>query len=107
MSAVADDLRKARALVEKGWTQRAMARDESRRRVNAVDPTACRWCAVGSVVSVTAARFDARYAKLIYAVKHAAGAAFTLASWNDAPCRTQAEVLAAFDRAIELAEQQP
>jgi hypothetical protein len=26
--------------------------------------------------------------------------------WNDAPERTQADVLAAFDRAIELAEQE-
>jgi hypothetical protein len=29
-----------------------------------------------------------------------------VANWNDAPERTQAEVLAAFDRAIELAEQE-
>jgi hypothetical protein len=43
----------------------------------------------------------------IEAIKHAAGIGDTpIATWNDAPERTLAEVLAAYDKAITAAEEQ-
>lgn len=106
MSAVADDLRAARALVEKGWTQGAYGRLESGENTFAWDANVVCWCPVGAIQKATIERdrdddqaLDAFAAALVEYDKDAGPE-----GWNDAPGRTQAEVLAAFDRAIELAE---
>lgn len=79
------------------WTKRAAARDHLGATVFADDKTAVCWCSIGAVWA-TAYLCDEAASYL----DEVAGGAITL--FNDAPERTHAEVLAAFDRAIALAE---
>ena len=53
-------------------------------------------CALGALI------FDGPHAEAIARLREALGTSY-VHKWNDAPERTHAEVLAAFDRAIELA----
>jgi hypothetical protein len=93
-------LRAARAKIEQGWTQHAFAR-------NGIEPvpsrsvTATCWCAIGAI---TAANGSSSSSSEVF-LERAVGTD-DVPAWNDAPGRTQAEVLAAFDRAIALAEAQ-
>jgi len=48
----AEILRKAADKLDQGWTQGVMARDARGERVNANDPAACAWCAMGSICAV-------------------------------------------------------
>lgn len=87
---IADKLREARALVERGWTQGSF---------HAVDG---KCCAYGALMDVSPLRDIDPLQDALGAAIGVRGA-YKLWDWNDAPERTQAEVLAAFDRAIELA----
>ncbi len=93
-----DILRSARALVARGWTQGAFARDASGNAVRPKDPCAIRWCADGAVRSVDP------YPSAALAAMDRVLAPCDFVNWNDCPGRTQAEVLGAFDRAIESEE---
>jgi hypothetical protein len=109
VSAVADKLREARALCEAGWTQDNYA------DLNDNEETC--YCASGAIGLVACNDIDAgdfdideqdpAYRSVIAALGAAVGCkhSYEIARWNDAPERTQAEVLAAFDKAIQLAEQ--
>jgi hypothetical protein len=101
---VADELRNARALIERGWTQHVFARDARGSGVSLMSSEAVCFCAVGAVERVAGGTFSAM--PLIASLERAIGVGDTIAvtSFNDAPERTQAEVLTAFDNAIELAE---
>jgi rhodanese-related sulfurtransferase len=98
VSAVADKLREARALIERGWTQEAYSRSDDGRDALFSDAEAVCWCAVGAMAEVGLASLCEMYFRRV--IDWPGG----IISWNDAPERTQAEVLAAFDKAIELAE---
>jgi hypothetical protein len=79
-------MKAARALVAKGWCQR-VSRDGDRY---------CVWGAIEAVTS-TSLEADRLYGAFRdYGIK---GKSITV--WNDARGRTQEQVLAAFDRAIE------
>jgi hypothetical protein len=98
MTDISNKLREARALIERGWCQRAYGRDADGCSVYEDNPSAICWCASGAI-----------NAKADYAARRVFGEAIgtdCIPGWNDAPERTQAEVLAAFDKAIELAEAQ-
>jgi hypothetical protein len=107
MNQVADKLREARALIERGWVQKDYARSKSGK---VVDPANSRsatcWCAAGAIGRVNGRWPNSgllgmeQLSRAIGGDGHEAD----ILTWNDAPERTQAEVLAAFDRAIELAE---
>jgi hypothetical protein len=99
VSPVADKLREARALIERGWTQKVGARDSGGTPVWGGEKAAVSWCAVGAICTVGAKMAPFRQANNL----NGWGG---ISVWNDAPERTQAEVLAAFDKAIELAEAQ-
>lgn len=102
MSAVADKLREARALIERGWTQGQWARGKSGRPVRYNSRFAVCWCSSGAQARAFGKDWEGyQDAKEMFfaAIEHS-----NIAVWNDAPERTQAEVLAAFDKAIELAE---
>jgi hypothetical protein len=87
-------LKKARAKVARGWCQGAMYGDNG-----AVCALGAVWQAEGPDLRDDLAR------EAISAAAQALDPYFThLADWNDAPHRTKAEVLAAFDLAIELAK---
>jgi hypothetical protein len=97
----------ARGLIAKGWTQGFAARDVAGQSVEPwSSPSACSWCIVGALnvacgtdVSET---YDglARRKAAFESLEPFVGCEDWL-FWNDTPGRTQAEVLAAFDRAIE------
>lgn len=101
MSTVADKLREARALIERGWTQEEFARSKTGRTVKTNSPQAVCWCAYGALIQVDG-ESDA-YPWLCKAIDPEGD---MVTRWNDAPERTQAEVLEAFDKAIDLAEQE-
>jgi hypothetical protein len=98
-SSVAEGLKKARRLLEKGWTQGNWAVDQAGRPVDPEDPSACSFC-LGGALCVAMKLSD--FATAIDATFLSVGTAF--ASFNDAPGRTKSEVLAALDTAIEIAK---
>jgi hypothetical protein len=100
VSAVAGKLREARALIERGWCKEAYARGTSGRKVNSQGRSAVCFCAVGAINRVGKYGWDFSPERDL--LKRVVG--YDPIDWNDAPERTQAEVLAAFDKAIELAE---
>jgi hypothetical protein len=103
----------ARSLVADGWCQRAHARDETGVEVPSWGDDARSWSLLGALVA-SWHRQDSRVdgdlvAHLVdaHALGHATevlgdvvGTA-ALDRWNDDPARTQADVVAAFDRALE------
>lgn len=75
-----------------GWTQRAYARDAEGRATAIFGGRAVCYCALGALTSVDADPY-------VYAVlRNVVEVSTDL--WNDAPGRTQAQVIAAFDAAI-------
>jgi hypothetical protein len=98
VTAVADMLREARGLVAQGWAQGKFRK---------YSPEGTCYCADGAIdEAADRADFDALYGDAIIVFTRAIGVKghAHIWAWNDAIDRTQAEVLAAFDKAIELAE---
>ena len=91
---VADVLRRARALIDspEKWCKGALYRDGAR----------CVWGALDGIRTGEPTPFRKAEAGATYITRAIGGR--NIASWNNAPERTHAEVLAAFDRAIKLAE---
>lgn len=89
-------LAKARLLIENpaNWSH-----DDARWGTGGVE---CSVSAVGRVMWEN--RREAPYGDPLWPLGEAIGDA-SIVEWNDAPERTHAEVLAAFDRAIEIAKQ--
>jgi hypothetical protein len=108
-------LRKCAELLrsEGRWTQGVDARNEHGNAVVETDAEAVCWCATGAVFKVLpmppgasffSSSFDLHRRTLGYLAKATAlGGIYQIASWNDQPHRTQAEVVAAFERAAEAA----
>jgi len=89
---------KARELISKpeNWTQRATARSADGRRVSALSTEAVCYCAMGAMVKVAPLYLGSRLDFLLSAAVQESAA-----HYNDT--HTHAEVLAMFDKAIELA----
>lgn len=105
---VVDNLKAARAKIEKpeNWLQRALSTNKKGYNVLPDDPEACRFCSVGAIRSVMPDQVHAvtKYPEGIFlntVVKSRSDAAFGIVSYNDSS--THAEVLSAFDEAIQLA----
>lgn len=97
-------LKKARALLEKGWCQGHYAIGESGREVDAMSKSARCFCIDGALIRANGT--DSEYIATAAIVRAALGkAAFSPIGWNDAPGRTQSEVLDLMDRAIALASE--
>lgn len=99
-----DGLKEARRLVEAGWTQGVAARDHEGQPVAPQSSTAVCFCVLGAISRVT--RSSVSMFNIILKTFDAVvpGDGWATEKWNDAPGRTQTEVLDAFDRAIALAE---
>jgi hypothetical protein len=106
-------LRGASARIERGWTQRAIARNRYGSTVISTSPQAVCWCSSGAIL-VTA--FVLPLGLLEYddacedaenllrrAIRAECGEPMPVTDWNDADGRTKAEVLAVFDAALALA----
>lgn len=96
-------LKAARAKIEQGWCQGDAAQNSDGELCGSQDLNASCWCCVGAIGAVTA--YNEQATPALKAIRDAIGTP-GIAKWNDAKGRTQAEVLAAFDKAIELAEKQ-
>lgn len=93
-------LREARALIEKGWTQGEHATDAHGVCVGPLSDAACHWCIEGALLRARKGwGFSSAWFALIDVIPSG-----NPIGWNDAEGRTQAEVLAAFDKAILLAD---
>jgi hypothetical protein len=79
------------------WTQRAYARDEEYSTVSPSDKLAVCWCSIGALCAVTDDNGQFAHARDSLAAVLDGMSVFC---FNDT--HTHAEVLAAFDRAIEL-----
>jgi hypothetical protein len=99
----------ARALVARGWCQQEAALDAAGEPVEPASSTACRWSIAGALSVVwenwrsagkPAERVSRGFEMAVLAIAAVIG---DVDPWNDAPGRTQADVLAALDRAHELA----
>jgi hypothetical protein len=100
VSGVADKLREARALIEGGWCQNYFRKDGGLRKC---------FCTDGAIIEVIDSETPNQYRDACITFEAANGLQHDHTSiwqWNDAPERTQADVLAAFDKAIALAEEQ-
>lgn len=101
----AEILRRARDRIAtpERWTQGAYRRDANGKKCNP-DEAVC-WCSVGAITSICNIRKREDWAPVDFLGEVVGD---RIGVWNDAPNRTHAEVLDAFDRAIALAEaQQP
>ncbi len=99
-------LRRARALVKRGWTKRAFARNKYGHEVALESNAACRFCAEGAIRRVTGETGDSdtseatRKALPVLSGVVAGGIA---PAFNDLRETKKADVIAAFDRAIAVA----
>ena len=98
-------LTKARTFIEKGWIQHSFAKDEFGRPVPVNSNLAVGWCAVGACHAAKgiseheeSALENSGYLKLRDSLGLQRGE--SISHWNDGAERTQAVVLAAFDKAI-------
>lgn len=99
-------LRKARELIARpgGWTQGASARDARGGVVSIAKDTATCFCTLGSLGAAAAVTgFLYWSARDAFRLANEEAMEVGIALWNDAPERTQADVVAAFDKAIEHA----
>lgn len=89
----------ARELISdrKKWTKGETARDSRSRTVSPRDERAVRWCSFGAVVKVTGPDYSAAWCAKRTMDRHIPE--IGLYHFNDT--HTHAEVLAAFDKAIE------
>ena len=100
-------LTEARALIEKGWTQGKLAKNVWGHQVRYDDPDACAFCSLGALRKAVHKINPDLYPKLRHQLALAIGEDpsagseyYQVVRFNDAPGRTQAEVLAMFDKAI-------
>jgi hypothetical protein len=100
-------LDRAKALILQGWTQGAVARNDSEQEVGYDDPAAICFCAYGAIGKVS---MDAgiSYESLSSVLKCALGKQqpkdedrFYVSIWQDRAGRTKYEVAALFDHAKE------
>lgn len=94
-------LKKARALIAKGWCKNHLAVDANGDPRPSESPKAVAWCAVGAIYRAGGAA-NARYSARAFLDNAADGDVLVL---NDTS-RTRRPVLRAFDRAIALAEKE-
>ncbi len=86
--------------VRKGWCQHYYAKTADGHGTGVLNPEACSWCAVGAVNVNDEARTELMET-LGFAPHPPVGI------WNDAPERTQADVIALFERTIARLEARP
>jgi hypothetical protein len=99
---IAEKLVEARKLIERGWTRKVYARTKSGKETTLTRKSATCFCAMGAIGRVFDDDDPNFYTPGMRFLAAAIGTD-PIYEWNDAPGRTQAEVLAAFDKAIELA----
>jgi hypothetical protein len=85
--------------IRKGWAQGHYTVNDKGEPCDVLDPNACRWCAVGAIYAVSETMSD--YWSAINKLKNFLDIDTRggIDVWNDAPERTQAEVIEAMEKA--------
>lgn len=91
-------LRKALALIKKGWCQGKCAEDSRGRSVDPGYPKARKWCAYGAVLAITDPEAGSTHDKWLKQVNPA------YINYNDDPKRKKSDIIALFQKAIALAK---
>ena len=97
-TAVIQTLKRARALIAKGFTKFTLARDKAGLPVLVNSPAATSYCANGALIRV-ASKKPAIYIRALAALNGVVTG--LVPEVNDRPETTKADVLRAFDRAIK------
>lgn len=95
-------LKRALKKVERGWTQGPFAVDREGRSVSVKSPAACRWCLDGALMAAAGGEGDNYQKARDFIIKAINDDRWI--SWNEEPGRTKRQVIAAFKRAIKLAD---
>lgn len=95
-------LKEARRFIVRGWSQGSFARDSEGKIVNRTDKAACRWCVLGALLTAADGLPGGHHAykDAVARLTLAIGVPSGVVIWQDQETTTQADVLAAFDRAI-------
>lgn len=107
-------LQEIRRLLEIGWTQGALARDETDREVDPMVETARRWCFVGAAIRARLNLFGPKIDEgtieraLRFAYRAMGDNCFIPVlydpvNFNDRICKTQQQMLKVMDDALDLA----
>lgn len=106
----------ARAFVEKGWTQMHLARRKDGSACSVIDESAREWCMGGALQAAAHKLFSLQDHPAFTGARTIIdrtllgvlpkGNRVALSDWNDVPGRKQKEVLAIFDKAIEMAKEE-
>jgi hypothetical protein len=93
-------LKAGRDRIEQGWSQSAAFRS-SDGAVTYIPDEAVAWCAYGAIcIGHVGTPHNLAHRTLVNVIGEGGG----LSIWNDDPSRTKEDVLAAYDKAIRLAE---
>lgn len=105
---VAELLRRAkeRIATPDRWCQHYLSANEYVGSEDGLLPDACKWCLQGALSEEAPSYADFNAANAMVRRALALPEEEGVYDWQDAPGRTHAEVMAAFDRAIALAEQE-
>ncbi len=91
-------------IVASGWCQGTMAEDSQGIKVGILSPNACKWCAAGAItVSIPV---QMQLESLEDEVLRLTGYSW-IDEWNDAPGRSQSEVVAVLRKAEEIVGLRP
>lgn len=114
MSTALEVLKGAREIVAKGWCRAYYAVDKDGKPVSETSPDACKHCSMGAMYA-SAGGYHSTEGRAL--VEEAALRLYSVVSqrrpyhwrsavtlWNDQKARNQTEVVAAFDKAIEVTE---
>lgn len=84
------------------WSRGSMARKGDGTPTYESDPDATRWCSIGILYKLMP-KLGPKYEEADHLLREASGSAEYFGFWQDS--HTHAEVMAVWDRAIQLAEQ--
>ena len=93
-------------ILEKGWTQEAMARDKYGTMVSSFNPNAVSFCLGGALTLVFRRYLGRGYKKLREYLEVPNSAHSTLSAWNDDPKRTQEDVIELLRNAAKRADEE-
>lgn len=95
-----ETLKEALKLVKKGWRKGGYALDKDGNEVDYLKASAVKFCATGAILK-TSIMGDSRtpYTLMLKVIN-----TDSIADWNDMKSRTKKQVIAAFKKAIKLAE---
>lgn len=88
-----EKMKRARDKIHKGWTQYWYAKDIEGNFTGAKSSTACSWCSMGAIKSVTDCCEEIHYLTELFDM-------CSIAIWNYHPTRTRQEVIDKFDEVI-------